>query len=419
MELAGGGNRRGGQAASLGAMALACAAALLGALGCGASDGERFDLNVRARTDVSSAAFTLVVTEVFDGDGTLVADGEYAAQKTDSFEDGAVVAQFPGLASGQYLVAAELLDAAGDSVLRSSVVVRLNRAQEASIWFDSACLDVECAADQVCAAGECIAAVPPRTDAGDGGGECRPGAAELCDGFDQDCDGKVDEGVTQSCTNACGAAGIQVCAGGTFGTCTAPPVPAEVCDEIDNDCDGAVDEGLNCEHEVICDLLDAQGMPMATGPASHFYGLNAGGFGNVICIPNGTAQGSCGVWISNCVAKAGGTGHAHTVTFELFSDAYAQNVEVSRVRLMVGSPVSGGANWCGDPVGGGAQVCRKWLGRATANSAAGHAHEVWCRTEDDNGASPSSHMDAVLWDGTDMVVPGGAARRWMAGCTTH
>ncbi len=48
---------------------------------------------------------------------------------------------------------------------------------------------------------------------------------EACDGVDQDCDGRTDEGVA----NACGACG---------------PLPDEACDGVDNDCDGRVDEGL-------------------------------------------------------------------------------------------------------------------------------------------------------------------------------
>ncbi len=48
------------------------------------------------------------------------------------------------------------------------------------------------------------------------------GEPEVCDGFDNDCDDLVDEGVRNNC-----------------GLCEAPPV--EACDNIDNDCDGVVD----------------------------------------------------------------------------------------------------------------------------------------------------------------------------------
>lgn len=56
-------------------------------------------------------------------------------------------------------------------------------------------------------------------------GECGPEPVEVCNGIDDDCDGMVDEEVT----NACGSCG---------------PEPVEVCNGMDDDCDGMVDEGV-------------------------------------------------------------------------------------------------------------------------------------------------------------------------------
>lgn len=69
---------------------------------------------------------------------------------------------------------------------------------------------------------------------------------EVCDSLDNDCDGEIDEGVT----NECGGCGL---------------VPRERCNFRDDDCDGEIDEGLgvcNCENPLfepqaeVCDGID-------------------------------------------------------------------------------------------------------------------------------------------------------------------
>ncbi len=76
----------------------------------------------------------------------------------------------------------------------------------------------------------------------------------VCDGRDNDCDGMVDEGcacvngATQRCGSDVGAceAGLQTCAGGQWGACQGEVLAgAETCDAEDDDCDARVDEGLS------------------------------------------------------------------------------------------------------------------------------------------------------------------------------
>jgi hypothetical protein len=67
--------------------------------------------------------------------------------------------------------------------------------------------------------------------------------AEVCNGVDDDCDGRVDDEVpTGGACGACGG-GVLTCVGGAF-VCRGDRSPsAEVCNGVDDDCDGSVDEG--------------------------------------------------------------------------------------------------------------------------------------------------------------------------------
>ena len=97
------------------------------------------------------------------------------------------------------------------------------------------------------APGSCI---EPADDCDDSDNTVYPGAPEVCDGKDNDCDGQVDEGLS---TDADGDGHYAP------GSCIEPaddcddndntvyPGALEVCDSKDNDCDGQVDEGLSTD----------------------------------------------------------------------------------------------------------------------------------------------------------------------------
>ncbi|MBI4980543.1 putative metal-binding motif-containing protein [Candidatus Woesearchaeota archaeon] len=74
---------------------------------------------------------------------------------------------------------------------------------------------------------------------------------ETCNNKDDDCDGTIDESLTQTCSSACGS-GIETCVSGVWKNCSAPQPSAEVCDDKDNDCDGKIDEGDICSGEKYC-----------------------------------------------------------------------------------------------------------------------------------------------------------------------
>ncbi|MBL8683179.1 MAG: peptidoglycan DD-metalloendopeptidase family protein [Myxococcales bacterium] len=82
--------------------------------------------------------------------------------------------------------------------------------------------------------------------------QCVP-SGETCNNRDDDCDGRVDDGISRACyTGPAGTAGrgicrqgTQTCSAGSFGACAGQVVPrAETCNRMDDDCDGMVDEGV-------------------------------------------------------------------------------------------------------------------------------------------------------------------------------
>ncbi len=111
---------------------------------------------------------------------------------------------------------------------------------------------------------------PSNQDCNDTKPAIHPGAMELCNNIDDNCNNQVDETFTNlnmSCSagvGACTRSGNYVCsADGTGTVCDATPgLPVlEIPDGVDNDCDGAVDEAATANLDVLV-LADNSGLPL-------------------------------------------------------------------------------------------------------------------------------------------------------------
>jgi len=124
----------------------------------------------------------------------------------------------------------------------------------------------------------CFDGPPERAEVG----ACRPGRAvcgpdgpeacvgaivpapEVCPGVDEDCDGEVDEAEPPTpCTvgvGACQREGILVCGpdGPVCDAVAGDPTP-EICNEIDDDCDGVIDPPPVCDLFATCRVAQAAG----------------------------------------------------------------------------------------------------------------------------------------------------------------
>ena len=137
---------------------------------------------------------------------------------------------------------------------------------------------------------------------------CVP-TGEICDNKDNDCDNIVDEGLTRSCGQGT-CTGTEVCTAGNWGGCTAPPATTEVCNGRDDDCDGVCD-GLqagcsevtapcNPNQASSCPQSDSPGDPMhwptpdtAETMCANNIDDDKDGFINDGCPANGAAETAC------------------------------------------------------------------------------------------------------------------------------
>ncbi|MBM4354140.1 MAG: hypothetical protein FJ109_10155 [Deltaproteobacteria bacterium] len=141
---------------------------------------------------------------------------------------------------------------------------------------------------------------------------------EVCDGKDNDCNGKVDDGLGQT---TCGLGvcehTVENCVGGIAQVCD--PLAgksAEVCDGKDNDCNGKVDDELGqttcglgvCKHTVencvggiaqVCDPLAGKSAEVCDGKDNDCNGKVDDGLGQTTC-----GLGVCEHTVDNCAGGA-------------------------------------------------------------------------------------------------------------------
>jgi hypothetical protein len=163
---------------------------------------------------------------------------------------------------------------------------------------------------------------------------CAPPAETHCDGIDNNCDGRIDEGLRNAC-GTCGPAPMEICdgvdndcdgaidEGGVCGSCTPSP---EICDGVDNDCDGLIDEMLTrpcgravgrCTVGVETCTAGRWGGCTAVGPTDEVCnGIDddCNGVIDGLTRPCGSSVGACragtqictaGTWSSMCLGEVG------------------------------------------------------------------------------------------------------------------
>ncbi len=181
---------------------------------------------------------------------------------------------------------------------------------------DADCTSTDPCSEAVCESRVCLGV--PRPDACPPGFFCAIGIGctdlpgPLRDGGVPDGGGALDAGIDYctTCTTSCGTPGLGRCEDG-FPTGQCDP-PDEYCNGRDEDCDTRLDEGLECDHAhaIVCQL-GRRMIPGTMETEPNVVDSFAGGGPGLLC-----AGGGCDSVITNCRTLPGGfDGHQHDVDF--------------------------------------------------------------------------------------------------------
>ena len=142
----------------------------------------------------------------------------------------------------------------------------------------------------------------------------RPGAAEVCNGVDDNCNSAIDDGIAaQVCGTGVCQRTVSGCTAGRVPACTAGTPGTETCNNLDDNCDSLVDNGIapiSCGVATCARTVPAcvSGVPQACTPGAPGTEVCNGadddcdtvvddGFGSVSC-----GTGACRRTVNSCMA---------------------------------------------------------------------------------------------------------------------